>query len=193
MGGSNVATWVAVGSLVVALTAIVAAEVREYRRQKHEVSIKDAEFENQRQADLRTERREAYRTFARITKTVNPAEPYKLSDLALAFSEIELLTDEPKVLETARDLFGSSFEARKVARKAWESGTRPAEKDEHVLETFRQSQEARDRFLDAARFELGLPPRPELQWAPPELRELMQPLEAAPESNRDKDQLEPLA
>jgi hypothetical protein len=88
-----------------------------------------------------------------------------------------LLSDSPHVLETAESLQAAAFRARRVARKAWNLGKRPAEKDHYVREFFRQSQEARERFIAAAREELGQPPRPQQIEPPPELDQLMQPLE----------------
>lgn len=147
---------------------------RETRRLGHEKEMQHTELEEQRQADLRDQRREAYRTLARITKTIDPTQPYELRDLAEAYSEIELLTESPEVLQAAAHLYDATFQARKLARLKWNAGTRPAEKDHFVQQSVLRSQEQRDVFLDAARVEIGLPPSPKpLQQARVGVRELL--------------------
>lgn len=143
----------------VAVVAIIAAELSERSRRQLDKELKEAELDESRRKDLRTERRATYRVFSKTTKTIDPNE-FKLFDLWETHSEIELLTDDPRVLRAASNLYLAARDARRAARDAWESGVRPAGKDPRVADAVRRMEEMRERFIDAARAELGLPPRP---------------------------------
>jgi hypothetical protein len=177
--------WVVLASPAVAfLSALVSAGVAagairsSNRNQKEQRTLQQAmqqaEIAEKKQTDLRTERREAYRTLTRITKTVDPTQPYALGDLSDAYSEVELLTESPEVLQAAAELYNAAFQARKVARAKYNAGYLRPEKDEFVKKVIERSQEKRLAFLDAARVELGLPPSPTpLQQLQVSVRELL--------------------
>jgi hypothetical protein len=136
---------------------------RELRRLRHERDLKEAEFEDKKRAELREERRKAYRTMSQITLFLNPREEYEFTDLAEAYSEIQLLTTSPAVLTSAWNLFGEANKARKRARDAYKAGIKDVANDPLTRISFAESQEMRKRFLDAAREELELSSLPALE------------------------------
>jgi type II secretory pathway pseudopilin PulG len=184
--GSSVAPWVVLASPIVALvssivSAIVAGlAIRSNNRsqaQQRELQerMQQADLEERRRTDLRTERRGAYRTMGRITTTVDASKPYELVDLAEAHFEIEILTNSAEVQEAAAELYRAPFDARRLARDAWKARIRPATKDAEVKVAIRRMHELKGRFVDAARSELGLPPRPMQARYPLEIRQVILP------------------
>jgi hypothetical protein len=72
--------------------------IREGKRRKLDQKLKQTELNNARQERRREERIQAYRNLAKLTVTINLAEPYRIGDLAEAYSEIELVADSNKSL-----------------------------------------------------------------------------------------------
>lgn len=111
-------TWLVVllglASPLVALVAVVAAELRERNRLKHGERMQLGEFEAQRLSKLREDRLQAYSTLARLTKVIQPAQTEKVTDLVEILSEIELLADDPQLFKTAGKVAGL------VARTSYE-------------------------------------------------------------------------
>ncbi len=81
--GSTVPSWILlVSALASPLVSIGVAWItlrfttkRERDRQDHEREMKQVEIEEAKRTDRRKERLQAYRTMARITKTVDPSKP----------------------------------------------------------------------------------------------------------------------
>lgn len=178
--------WLLLASPVVALFAsvlsasIAYATVRSSNRNQAEQrqlqrNLQQVDLEEKKQADLRTQRREAYRTMGRLGTTVDPSKPYELADLAEAHFDVEMMSDSAEVQEAAANLYRAAFDARKEARRAWKSRVRPAHKDPDVELAVRRAHEMKGRFMDAARKELGLPPRPMQRQYPLEIRQVMMP------------------
>jgi hypothetical protein len=113
------------------------------------------ELGDKRWEKQREERLQAYRTMAMLTATVDPTEPYELKDLADAYTEIELISDSPEIIDAAWRLYGDTFRARKAAREVWQAGIRPAEQDESVRLAIEKSHERRDRFIQAVKTDLS--------------------------------------
>src|SRR5215212_10650028 len=82
--GSSVPLWVVllvglaspVASFGTAWITVFLANKRDLRRLDNEKDRQQAEMEERRRADLRDQRREAYRTLARTTKGVDPTQPF---------------------------------------------------------------------------------------------------------------------
>ena len=129
-------------------------------RQEHERQLKIEELEDQRQSRLRDERLKAYRRMQDITRTVDPTVPYEFNDLSEAYSDIALLTSSPTVLSLAWSLFGEANKARRAARDAHVAGIKDVANDPPFRTSYDASQVLRDKFVDAAREELGLSPLP---------------------------------
>jgi hypothetical protein len=68
----------------VALVAIVAGDLRERNRQKHDQKIQLVELEAQRLSKLREDRLQAYSTLARLSKVIEPTPPQTFTGLELA-------------------------------------------------------------------------------------------------------------
>jgi hypothetical protein len=135
---------------VVALVAIVAAELRERNRQNHEQKLQRAELEAQRLSRLREDRLQAYSTMARVTKVIRPAPPEKIADLVEILSEIELLTDDPQLFETAGKLVALAGDTRMTAWRRQEG--RATQKE--VERTKKELTECRREFVRLAKEEL---------------------------------------
>jgi hypothetical protein len=84
---------------------------REARKLKHDAAMK-----------LRDDRLKGYATMARLTKGVDPEEPYQSKDLADASAEIELLTGNPDLKQAADDLLRTMLDWRGEATKWYEKG-----------------------------------------------------------------------
>jgi hypothetical protein len=104
---------------------------------------------------LTDDRQKAYATMARITKNMEVSEPYKIGDLADTHSEIEILTEDPRVLEAAGQLLHAASEARIHRNK---------KENVHTKRWFDEAKEKLDQrrngFIDLARKELGQGPKP---------------------------------
>lgn len=127
---------------------------RENGRRTHERSLKQMELEDNRQERRRDERIQAYRNLAKITVTIDPAEPPKLGDLAEAYSEIELVWGSDRVQEATRQLYGTAFRARRKARETSLAGKDPTE-DLDTKAVIEEAMECRTAFIELARKELG--------------------------------------
>jgi hypothetical protein len=157
--GSTVPLWALLAPSVVALGAIAAAEVREYRRQKHEKAMKAVELEGQRMSKLREERLKAYSTFARLTKSVDAANPSPAPPLVEAHSEIEMLAENPELRKAADGLLQTWVSAWQSARNALNAG---AENPYNApgFKNHRKSLDAqRSAFIQLAKEELGQKPK----------------------------------
>jgi len=93
--GSSVPLWVALilglSPSLVAIAAIVAAEVRERRRLEHELKSR-----------LRDERIEAYRKLLAATSTAHFDDPEAIRAIAKAYNEIALLAETQELVEAAQ-------------------------------------------------------------------------------------------
>jgi hypothetical protein len=67
---------------------------------------------HERKMKLRDDRQKAYATMARITKNMEVSEPYEIGDIVDTYSEIEILTEDPRVSEAAEHLLHAASEAR---------------------------------------------------------------------------------
>jgi hypothetical protein len=102
----------AVTLLAVALTLFFTNR-REAKRLEHERELQREQGEEQRFTKLREERLKAYADLNRMTAVFNPyvdtadlQEGFsRLENLKKAYSQIELLTDDERVLDAAADLF----------------------------------------------------------------------------------------
>ena len=106
----------------------------------------------------RDDRQKAYATMARITKNMEVSEPYEIGDLADTHSEVEILTEDPRILEAAEQLLYAASEARQA---------RAHRNERENVHTKRWFDEAKDKldqrrngFIDLARKELGQGPKP---------------------------------
>jgi hypothetical protein len=103
-------------SPVVAVVAIVAAELRERNRQEHELKMQRGELEDRRLSRLREDRLRSYSTLARLSKVIEPTPAERsASDLAEVLADIELLTDDPRLLKTAGELVAATALTRMAA------------------------------------------------------------------------------
>jgi hypothetical protein len=139
---------------LVALVAIVAADLRERNRQKHDQKMQLVELEAQRLSKLREDRLQAYSTMARRTKVIEPTRPPKVADLVETLSEIELLTDDPQLLETAGKLVPLAERTRAAAQEHQEGRKTPAE----VERTLDELTECRREFIRLTKEELARTP-----------------------------------
>jgi hypothetical protein len=126
---------------------------------------------------LRDDRKSAYATMARITKSMDVDDPLKIDDLAEAHSEIEMLTEDSQVLDAAEQVLYAAHAGRQALAKKNiamddESATHPTHK-KLAVRRFEDAKEELDKyrtlFVNSARKELGLGPRPSM--ASPEPRE----------------------
>jgi hypothetical protein len=112
-------TWLVVvlglASPVVALVAIVAAALTERSRRKHDQKMQRVELEAQRLSKLRDDRLQAYSTLSRLTKVIRPTPPEKVTDVVEILSEIELLADDPQLLDSASKLVALAGKTRIAA------------------------------------------------------------------------------
>jgi hypothetical protein len=137
----------AVSTLLGVVFTLLVTNNRETKRLQHEREIK-----------LTEERQKAYAAMARITKNMDVPDPLEINDLAEVHAEIEMLSDDAQVLDTAEKLLGAAHRGRQAK----------ANKDEcdlpHVREEFEEAKEELDQrrteFINLARNELGRGPRP---------------------------------
>jgi hypothetical protein len=144
----DIPLWVAVviglGPSVVAVVALVAAELRDRRRLAHE-----------REMQLNNERRQAYATLARLTRGVDFHKLESVREVQEAYAMVELLGEDPKLLKIADDLVRTWSGAWRSARDAHEEGANPwdAPGYRNVANLVRDLRRA---FIDRAREELGV-------------------------------------
>ncbi len=112
--------WIALSSLLVALTTIVAAELRDRRNAANQREMQRLELEERRLSTLRNERIKAYSTLARLTKSIwFEAPEYPLPALYEALSQVEILAGDPELKAAAEglvDKWASAWEAAYEAR-----------------------------------------------------------------------------
>ena len=119
---------------------------REARRLDHERKMK-----------LRDDRQNAYATMARITKNMEVSEPYEIGDLADTHSVIEILTEDPRVLEAAGQLLHAASEARQA--RVHRNKTENVHTKRWFDEAKEKLDQCRNGFIDLARKELGQGPK----------------------------------
>ena len=148
---STVPLWVALllglSPSLVAIAAIVAAEVRERRRQEHELKSR-----------LRDERIEAYRKLLTATSTAH-YDTAAIRVLAEGYAEIALLAETQELVEAAQAVwfaYGTTQRASSQVKKDPDVSTA-----QEYAQALPSSEEARRRFLELAREELGVEDRSE--------------------------------
>ena len=140
---------------VVAGLAVLASELRDRRRLEHERESQRLEMEERRLATLREDRMRAYSELARKTKALRPTPHEEAGDLVEILSEIELLTDDPRLLEVAGELVGKAGRARIASWKLQERNEGTIEELQAAAD---EVTECRTRFIRAAKEELGAKP-----------------------------------
>jgi len=141
------------GTLSAQIISNIFTNIRENKRREFDQNQKRMELENNRQEQRREERIQAYRNLAKITVTINPSEPYKVGDLAEAYSEIDLVGGSNEVKEAAQQLYTAALEARKKAREATSAGKDPT-KDQDTSAAIKAAMERRAAFIGLASEEL---------------------------------------
>jgi hypothetical protein len=163
---SNVPLWVTVvlsiAPSVVAVAAIVTAELSNRRSLTAAREAQDRELEERRWATLRDERIRAYAALARLTKQVNvSASQPELPAVAEAHSEVELLADNPNLRQVADDLFFTWEGAWRSVRRAIDAG----EPDPYNMSGYKNVRELLRglwaAFIELAREEIKATPREE--------------------------------
>lgn len=145
---SAVPLWVAVviglGPTVVAVVALVTAELRDRRRLKHE-----------REMQLNDARREAYANLSKLTKGMKIENLEAVPEVREAHAQVEILGGNPKLLDAAGTLVRVWTGAWESARNAYEEGASPWDAPGYknvapLLVGLRAA------FLDRAREEIGV-------------------------------------
>jgi len=150
-----IATLLGVGLTLLITT--VTTNSREAKRLQHEQEMK-----------LREDRQKAYATMARITKGMDVDDPLQIDDLAEAHSEIEMLTEDSQVLDTAEQVLHAAHAGRqRMAHKKAaieEESTAHSARRELAIRGFEDAKKNLDKyrtdFINVARKELGRGPRP---------------------------------
>jgi hypothetical protein len=145
---TTVPTWafVALGlaSPFVAVVAILAQVFLEFGRQRHERALK-----------LREDRRRAYAALARMTNWMTAHKEPNTRELAEAYSEIDLLTDNDQLKEAAMWLLEAVIKARDTARSTIDQGGEdPYGTPQYIADRERWG-ESRSEFIRLAKEELG--------------------------------------
>ena len=137
----------ALASLLTVAATLFFTNRREAKRLQHERKMK-----------LREERQKAYATMARITKVMH-RDPEEVDEVAETHSEIEMLTDEPEVLDAAEQLLHAAIKARRAADRKERLPQHPT-----IRREFEEARGALDKcrtdFINLARAELGQGPKP---------------------------------
>lgn len=154
------ATTIPWAALITAISTLVAGLGAVWITNHHNDQREARRLDHERKMKLRDDRQKAYATMARITKHMEVPEPYEIGDLADTHSEIEILTEDPRVLEAAEQLLHAASEARQARAHRNER--------ENVL-TKRWFEEAKEKldqrrneFINLARKELGQGPKPSM-------------------------------
>ncbi len=142
------------GTLGAQIVSGVLTNFREGKRRKHEQELKQTELEDARQERRREERIQAYRNLAKLTVTINLAEPYRLGDLAEAYSEIQLVADSIEVKDAAHELYDAAAKAGRMARDARSAGRDP-ETDPETQAAIESARNRRAAFIKVANEDLG--------------------------------------
>jgi len=158
--GSTVPLWIAVllGLIpsVVAVVAIVAAELRDRRRLGHERNMKDAELEAQRETRLRDERIAAYRKLLAATTTAH-VEREGVEALSAAYAEISLLASTDEIDRAAARVWTTHGKTQEISRKTKKDPPEASVSD--FAQALHKARIATDRFLELAREELQVKDR----------------------------------
>jgi hypothetical protein len=141
------------GTLGAQIVSGVLTNKRENERRKHEQSLKQMELEDARLERRREERIQAYRNLAMLTVTINLAEPYRIGDLAEAYSEIQLVANSSEVKEAARKVYEAASEARKLAGRTKSAGNDP-ESDTEIRVAIESAVGRRAAFMKVANEDL---------------------------------------
>jgi uncharacterized coiled-coil DUF342 family protein len=142
-GGKDIPLWVAVviglGPSVVAVVALVAAELRDRRRSTHE-----------REMRLRDERIEVYRKL--LTATTNAhTDREAVDELSAAYVEISLLDGTDEIDRAASEVNVRYFQTQKASyQESQDAG------NSDFVPALGKARAARDRFLALAPEELGI-------------------------------------
>ena len=125
-------------------------------------------LQHEQEMELREDRQRAYATMARTTKGMDVDDPLQIDDLAEAHSEIEMLTEDPLVLEAAGKVLYAAHAVRQATAHKKnaiedESASHPGHK-ELAISGFEDAKQNLDKcrtvFINVARKELGLGSRP---------------------------------
>jgi hypothetical protein len=141
------------GTLGAQIVSGVLTNKREDERRKHEQALKQMELGDARLERRREERIQAYRNLAMLTVTINLAEPYRMGDLAEAYSEIQLVADSSEVKEAAREVYEAASEARKLAGRTKLAGNDP-ESDTETRAAIESAVDRRAAFMKVANEDL---------------------------------------
>ncbi len=157
--GSTVPLWVAVvfglSSPVVAIVALVAAEIRDRRRLQHERDMKEAEIEAGRDDRVRDERIAAYRKFLSATSRAR-MDREGVQALAEDYAEISLLAGSDELDRAAARVWVDCGQAQKIARRMQEEKGEAVDRTSEFAQALTKVGNARDHFLKLAREELGV-------------------------------------
>jgi len=139
---STVPLWLIAAPSVVAVVAIIAAEVRDYRRIK-----------NEKETWLRDKRIEAYRKMLAATTQAN-TERDAVDELFAAYVEISLIASTDDIDRAADEVLILYFQTQEASDKIQRAPeTTPASEYAQALN---KATTARDRFLSLTRKELGI-------------------------------------
>jgi hypothetical protein len=161
---STVPLWVAVAlsiaPSVVALAAIIAADLSNRRSLKAARETQQREHEERLMSKLREERLRAYATFARLTKTVEDerGDPSPMLARAEAHSEIEMLTDNPKLKTVADAILQLWIEVWQLVKGAREDGVADPYAEPGIREKWAHLDSDRNTFIRLAKDEVQLKP-----------------------------------
>jgi hypothetical protein len=133
---------VGLSASVVAVVAIVAAELRDRRRIKHE-----------RESRLRDERIGAYRKLLVATSTAH-VDREGVEALSQAYAEISLLASTDELDRAAARVWTSYGNTQKIAAKSQNPRNPPRAETSLFVQHLRRAEAARDQFLKLAREDL---------------------------------------
>jgi hypothetical protein len=136
-----VAVVIGLGPSVVAVVALVAADLRDRRQIQHE-----------REMRLRDERMSAYRKLLAATVTAH-VDREGHEALATAYAEVSLLASTDEINVAAREVWVGYGLTYRVSAKAEEEGK---ERGADFAQALSRARLARDRFLALAHAELGV-------------------------------------
>jgi hypothetical protein len=151
-GGSSVSNEIPLGVTVVlslipsvvAVVALVTAELRDRRRIEHE-----------REERLRDERIAAYRKFLAATTNAH-ANREGVAAIAAAYSEVSLLASTDEIAITAYDVWVLYDRAQRIFAKSRDSESASKDPTSLVGQYRHKAEEERVRFLMLAQADLGL-------------------------------------
>jgi len=140
----RVAALLALAPSVVAVAAIVAAELRDWRSKKHE-----------REMRLRDERIEAYRKMLTASTTAH-TDREAVDELYGAYVEISLLASTDEIDQAAHKVWVTYDRAQRILAKARNKERAMKNPASFERQRLKSAEAARDRFLALARKELGI-------------------------------------